>query len=110
MSESSDNRPARTGHGLHYLIAFTSFAIVVLILASGKVRQRLREEKQQFHGIQEMQRGVDRDKGAELEPDRLPETVSIQPLVWLLVAPLITAWLILLWRRFRTLRNTREST
>ena len=58
--KSSDSQAAGSGRGLHYVIAFTSFALVVLVLASGKVRERLREEQQEFHGIQQMQgaRGV----------------------------------------------------
>ena len=107
--KSSDSRAAGSGRGLHYVIAFTSFALVVLVLASGKVRERLREEQQEFHGIQQMQgaRGNAAADASENAVESVTPSVTLRPLIWLLVAVLIAAWLLLLWRRFHTIRNRR---
>ncbi len=109
--KSSDRQAADSGRGLHYVIAFTSFALVVLVLASGKVRERLREEQQEFHGIQQMQ-GAGGQVGVDASEDAVESvapSVTLRPLVWLLIAVLIAAWLLLLWRRFHTFRNRRDS-
>ena len=105
--ESSDSQAAGSGRGLHYVIAFTSFALVVLVLASGKVRQRLREEQQEFHGIQQMQGagGQSKADASENAVESVTPSVTLRPLIWLLVAVLIAAWLLLLWRRYHSVRN-----
>jgi len=109
MSEPNDNRSAKSGHGLHYLIAFTSFALVVLVLTSGKINHRQQSIEQQFHGIQQMQRGGGSAAAEARSPESVPQAISMRPLMWLLIVPLIAAWLILLWRRFRIFRGPSKS-
>ena len=106
MSDSTEKSPQKSGSGLHYLIAFICFGIVVLMLASGKINRRQQSIEQQFHGIQQMQRGATTvsDESGVLTESK-PQAITVRPLMWLLVAPLITAWLILLWRRFRSDRT-----
>ena len=110
MCEPTGDHTQKPGTGLHYLIAFLCFAIVALALASGKINQRQRAIEQQYHGIQQMQRGpqgASVDTNADLE--NAPQAISTRPLMWLLVAPLVVAWLLLLWRRYRSIRNASHS-
>ncbi|MBC18980.1 MAG: hypothetical protein CMJ74_01810 [Planctomycetaceae bacterium] len=103
MKDSTDKSPQKSGSGLHYLIAFLCFGVVALSLASGKINRRQQAIEQQFHGIQQMQRGT--ATTSDESPESKPQAISLRPLMWFLVAPLVAAWLILLWRRYRSIRN-----
>ena len=106
MNDSTEKSPQKSGSGLHYLIAFLCFGIVALALASGKINRRQQAIEQQFHGIQQMQRGPSDGSPETGEfAESKPQAISLRPLMWFLVAPLVAAWLILLWRRYRSIRN-----
>ena len=106
MSDSTEKSPQKSGSGLHYLIAFICFGIVALMLASGKINLRQQAIEQQFHGIQQMQRGTTTaSEASDGVAESKPQAITVRPLMWLLVAPLVMAWLLLLWRRFRSVRN-----
>jgi len=110
MRKPTDDRTQKPGRGLHYLIAFVSFALVALVLTSGKIDRRQQAIEQQFHGIQQMQRGPQgASPEATVDPKNVPQAISMRPLMWFLVVLLIVAWLLLLWRRFRSIRNASES-
>jgi hypothetical protein len=106
MCEPTGDPTQKPGNGLHYLIAFLCFAIVALALASGKINQRQRAIEQQYHGIQQMQRGSQgASSDTNIDSENAPQAISTRPLMWLLVAPLVVAWLLLLWRRYRSIRK-----
>ncbi|OUT62864.1 MAG: hypothetical protein CBB70_15175 [Planctomycetaceae bacterium TMED10] len=110
MCEPTGDHTQKPGNGLHYLIAFLCFAIVALALASGKINQRQRAIEQQYHGIQQMQRGPQgASADTNVDSENAPQAISTRPLMWLLVAPLVVAWLLLLWRRYRSIRNASHS-
>ena len=107
MSESTGPPAHKPGNGLHYLIAFICFGIVALALASGKINRRQRAIEQQYHGIQQMQRGASEGSpNSNSDSENVPQAISLKPLIWLLVVPLLVAWLIILRRRYRTIRNS----
>lgn len=87
---------------LHYVLAFSSFALIALALMSGKIQSRQTAIEQQFHGIQQMQRA---DAAASEEPlktpGQTPTIITLQPLMMILGGVLAVAWLALLLRRFR---------
>ena len=102
MTEPPAPAPQRSaGSWLHYLLAFSGFALFALALMSGKIDRRQKKIKQQFHGIQEIQRrtaGVDADDGL-VTPEQRPALITMRPLMFLLGGVLLVAWLALYLRR-----------
>ncbi len=113
MGEPTEDRTQKPGNGLHYLIAFICFGIVALALASGKINRRQQAIENQFHGIQQMQRGSQGaspgGSQANIDSGNVRQAISTRPLMWLLLVPLVVAWLVLLWRRYRSIRNASHS-
>lgn len=107
MSETPapvDSPPS--GSWVHYLLAFTSFALVVLALMAGKIEKRQTRIEQQFHGIQEMQRRQSgRPPDADpVTPEQRPALVTLRPLMFVLSAVLFVAWIAMVVRRLQRRR------
>ncbi|MEK6247425.1 MAG: hypothetical protein N2C12_04550 [Planctomycetales bacterium] len=81
---------------LHYLLAFTSFAMIALALMTDKIERRQTQIEQQYHGIQEMQRRDSGQTGSDepTEPEQQPLLLTMRPLMLLLGGVLLVAWVV----------------
>lgn len=91
----------RTSSPLVYILIFTSFALFVLTLFSDRIAKRQTRIEQQFHGIEQMQRGSPATDGTERTPEEQPLIITLRPLMFTLALVMCAAWVILMWRRMR---------
>ena len=101
----------RTASPLVYILIFTSFALFALTIFSDRIAKRQTRIEQQFHGIEQMQRGGPapdgRGQGDNLRtPDEQPLIITLRPLMLSLALVMLVAWAILMWRRLRTAAPT----
>ncbi|MCE9546010.1 MAG: hypothetical protein K8T25_10885 [Planctomycetia bacterium] len=103
-SGSSSNRFELSGW--HYLLIFSAFALVALVLVSSKYERRQPQFEQQYRGISEMQRhppgsGGDKGEGSPATPPKPDEPppapgpliVSLRPLMIALALVMVVAWI-----------------
>ena len=102
MRKQVASRNSESGNWLHYVIAFSAFAVIALALMSGKIQKRQTAIEQQFHGIQQMQRSEAVDPNLPLRsPGETPLRITLRPLLILLGVVLGLAWLGLTVQKFR---------
>lgn len=98
--------------GLHYLLIFSAFGLLALVLMGPKYQKRQEDLEQQFSGIrqiqqQEQQRRVGRngavDPRFEQQPPvpdgKQPLLISLRPLMLTVAVVMLLAWSGLQWRR-----------
>jgi len=102
MRKQVASRNSESGNWLHYVLAFSAFAVIALALMSGKIQKRQTAIEQQFHGIQQMQRSEAADPNLPLRsPGETPLRITLRPLLILLGVVLGLAWLGLTVQKFR---------
>ena len=102
MRKQVASRNSESGNWLHYVLAFSAFAMIALALMSSKIQKRQTAIEQQFHGIQQMQRSEAADPNLPLRsPGETPLRITLRPLLILLGVVLGLAWLGLTVQKFR---------
>ena len=113
-SNRAKQAASRSLDGLHYLLIFSAFGLLALVLMGPKYQKRQEDLEQQYTGIrqiqqQEQQRRVKRGEVVDPRferpvpaPDgRLPLLISLRPLMLTVAVLMLLAWAGLQWRRMQ---------
>jgi hypothetical protein len=113
-SDRAKQEPASPLGGLHYLLIFSAFGLLALVLMGPKYQKRQEDLEQQYSAIrqiqlQEQQRRVGRveagdprfEQSAHASDGKQPLLITLRPLMLTVAGVMLLAWAGLQWRRMQ---------
>ena len=126
---SPTQSPSSPLGGLHYLLIFSAFGLLALVIIGPKYQERQADYEQQFSGIRRIQQREQQERLAKqdgpaasadprfdpqtqlaTQPDgKQPLIISLRPLMALAAGVMLCAWAGLQWRRLQTTSSAAQA-